>query len=151
MLDLVAFFPGRMDRDVLATLWDASPKSFKTNHLLVFVESGPEALGELLAKRARKEVLPAAFALQSLGVDDALPAVRAAYADAALAALDQGRFDQARALALEAEFLCKRLVKAGPSAELAWLDHRAAMYVRERAEAIASAEDVFRVIEGLRG
>ena len=62
LLDLAAYVPKKQfSKDLVAELWDTDAKAFEVEHLIVFGERGPETMREQIAKRAKKEVLPAAY------------------------------------------------------------------------------------------
>ena len=109
------------------------------------------AVKRMDVRKGAAEGAMAAVALSALGDEKALGVVRARFEDAALSALDQGDLESARHLVLEAEFLCKRLVQSGKRADLHRLSEHAQWYARERSEELASADDIFSLLEELHG
>lgn len=91
LLDLAAFFPKRVGPESVATLWNADSKAFSPEHLVTFGEAGPEELRAAIEKRAKKEVLPAAF-LALRGDDRGVKVLRKA-----VKSLDLGKHDGSEA------------------------------------------------------
>lgn len=90
----------------------------------------------------------AAIGLASLGDGKALACVGTSLRDASLAALDRGELECAREIALTAEFVSK-LGRSGKAAELGWCASRVASHCQERAADVASADQVFELLESL--
>jgi hypothetical protein len=61
LLDVVAAFPQKANAGLTLALWQSAPSAFHTEHLTVFASGGPEALSAELEKRAKSEVLAAAY------------------------------------------------------------------------------------------
>jgi len=108
------------------------------------------------------DALIAATALRRLGDTEAVARVRERVHQAVLVALDEGRLDEARSMALQTEAL-QKLLNAEPdpaqaayassygkkkkSISLSGLDSQLGWHVRQRSHDVATADEVFEVIE----
>lgn len=101
-----------------------------------------------LAQGVIAEPALAALGLAGLGEDKPLQRLQVMLRDAALAALDAGRVDDAKRAALSAELIGK-LARAPGKAELGWLSASLDWHCSTRGAELANADEVFKVIEGL--
>lgn len=90
------------------------------------------------------DTLIAALALKELGEKKYVPAVRVKARDAALAALDGGNLDRARRIALMTEFLTEQ---SGYAKSTAYMGSQMAGHVASRSKEVATADEVFELIE----
>jgi hypothetical protein len=90
-----------------------------------------------------------ALGLAGLGNDKPLLGLQGALRDAAIAALDAGRLDAAKSAVLSAQWIDK-LAHAPEKAELGWLADSLEWFALSRGAQLASADDVFKLIEELK-
>ena len=115
------------------------------------------ALGaEVVDAASAREVLISGAALAALGYEDALDKARGRVHASVLTALDEGRLEQARSMALTAEALSKSLDKAAAAAtygkakgkvRLSGLAAEAGWHCKQRSADVVSADAVFVLIE----
>ena len=96
--------------------------------------------------RSACDVLVAGLALKKLGEPDALCKARARVHEDVIAALDSGDVERARDMALCAEFLRKGM-ESRKCLSLSFLGQRADYHCQARSQSVASADQVFELIE----
>lgn len=175
MLEILAWSPGHVSTATGEKLYRAVPAAFREDHLLVFAprsatfaraleelarkgavrpaayfaRKGDEKARATLVEAARSrglglesmaDQLVAARVLAELGEPRYLPSVHERVLAAVVDALDGGDLATARRMALQAEFLAKEH-------DLGTLGRRMETYVAQRSKEVASADEIFALIE----
>jgi hypothetical protein len=123
-------------------------------------DAGAKALKKAVAAELDEtnvvDALIAALALERLGAEDVTVATHRRVHDAVLAALDEGDLERARGMALRAEAVHKTFAAEGEyggkygkskKVSLSYFEKNLGWHVRERSKEVATADDIFTLIE----